>query len=64
MSSFSNPHYMYLFSLKNGKKRLTYGGHPLYTYGGDSGPGQTFYVNFLQFGGRWPAVNAAGGEVK
>ena len=51
-------------TLKNGKKQLTYGGHPLYTYGGDSGPGQTFYVNFLQFGGRWPAVNAAGGEVK
>ena len=28
MSSFSNPHYMYLFSLKNGKKRLAYGHSP------------------------------------
>ncbi len=28
MSSFSNPHYMYLFSLKNGKKRLAYGQTP------------------------------------
>jgi hypothetical protein len=28
MSSFSNPHYMYLFSLKNGKKRLAYGQSP------------------------------------
>ena len=28
MSSFSNPHYMYLFDLKNGRKRLAYGQSP------------------------------------
>ena len=28
MSSFSNPHFMYLFSLKSGKKRLAYGQSP------------------------------------
>ncbi len=28
MSSFSNPHYMYLFTLKNGKKKLAYGESP------------------------------------
>ena len=28
MSSFSNPHYMYLFSMKNGKKKLAYGQSP------------------------------------
>ena len=28
MSSFSNPHYMYLFYLKNGKKKLAYGASP------------------------------------
>jgi predicted lipoprotein with Yx(FWY)xxD motif len=51
-------------SLKGGTKQVTYAGHALYTYVGDSGPGSTFYVNFLQFGGYWPAVNAAGREVK
>lgn len=28
MSSFSNPHYMYLFAMKNGKKKLAYGESP------------------------------------
>jgi hypothetical protein len=28
MSSFSNPHFMYLFSLKNGKRKLAYGQSP------------------------------------
>ena len=28
MSSFSNPHFMYLFLLKNGKRKLSYGQSP------------------------------------
>jgi hypothetical protein len=28
MSSFSHPHYMYLFAMKNGKKKLAYGQSP------------------------------------
>ena len=28
MSSFSNPHFMYLFEMKNGKKKLAYGQSP------------------------------------
>lgn len=28
MSSFSNPHYLYLFNMKNGKKKLAYGQSP------------------------------------
>jgi hypothetical protein len=28
MSSFSNPHFMYLFALKSGKKKLAYGPSP------------------------------------
>lgn len=28
MSSFSNPHYMYLFKMKDGRHKLAYGGSP------------------------------------
>lgn len=28
MSSFSNPHYMYVFEMKNGKQKLAYGQSP------------------------------------
>lgn len=28
MSSFSNPHFMYLFELKDGKQKLAYGESP------------------------------------
>jgi hypothetical protein len=28
MSSFSNPHHMYLFALRNGKRKLAYGESP------------------------------------
>jgi predicted lipoprotein with Yx(FWY)xxD motif len=49
---------------KGGARQITYAGHPLYTYSADSGPGQTSYVNVSQFGGRWPALNGVGQEVK
>lgn len=28
MSSFSNPHYMYLFEMRNGQQKLAYGQSP------------------------------------
>ena len=28
MSSFANPHYLYLFAMRNGKKKLAYGTSP------------------------------------
>ena len=51
-------------TLAHGVKQVTYAGHPLYTYSGDSGPGQTDYVGTPEFGGTWNAGNAAGHMVK
>ncbi|MGH2853580.1 MAG: COG4315 family predicted lipoprotein [Solirubrobacteraceae bacterium] len=52
-----------LLSTTSGNQ-VTYAGHPLYTYSGDSGPGKTSYVGVRQFGGTWYAINASGGMVK
>jgi predicted lipoprotein with Yx(FWY)xxD motif len=52
-----------LLSLTSGSQ-VTYAGHPLYTYTGDSGPGKTSYVGVKMFGGAWYAINASGGAVK
>jgi predicted lipoprotein with Yx(FWY)xxD motif len=51
-------------TLSPGVKQVTYGGHPLYTYSADAGPGQTSYVGIAQFGGTWFALNARGRAVK
>jgi predicted lipoprotein with Yx(FWY)xxD motif len=48
----------------DGGKQLTYAGHPLYTFTRDDKPHETTYVNYLQYGGRWPALNAKGKLVK
>ena len=50
--------------LPGGGSQVTYAGHPLYVYAGDSGPGQTSYVGAKQFGGSWYALSATGHVVK
>jgi predicted lipoprotein with Yx(FWY)xxD motif len=46
------------------EKQVTYAGHPLYIYGGDTMPAETIYVGAKQFGGHWYAINAKGKAVK
>ncbi|MGO9490440.1 MAG: hypothetical protein ACLQBB_15625 [Solirubrobacteraceae bacterium] len=50
--------------LRGGDAQVTYAGHPLYLYSGDSGPGETGYVGVNAFGGDWEAVNSAGSAVR
>ena len=50
--------------LPSGARQVTYAGHPLYLYAGDSGPGETSYVGENQFGGRWNALRASGELVR
>ena len=50
--------------LAHGVRQVTYAGHPLYHYVGDSQPGETSYVGLNQAGGFWYAINGAGNRVK
>ncbi|HLX33164.1 MAG TPA: hypothetical protein VKR79_10420 [Gaiellaceae bacterium] len=53
-----------LNEIKRGtKEQVTYNGHPLYLYIGDSGPGQVSGEGIKSFGGTWYALNAAGKKV-
>ena len=50
--------------LSSGARQVTYAGHALYTYIGDSGPGDTSYVGQRQFGGRCCALSPTGRIIK
>jgi predicted lipoprotein with Yx(FWY)xxD motif len=45
---------------KNGKRQVTYKGHPLYLYTGDTGAGQVSGQGQNFFGGKWWALSASG----
>jgi predicted lipoprotein with Yx(FWY)xxD motif len=47
-----------------GAKQVTYKGHPLYYYVGDSGPGKTAGEGSDEFGAKWWLVAPSGAAVK
>jgi predicted lipoprotein with Yx(FWY)xxD motif len=47
----------------DGKPQVTYNGHPLYLFSGDSKPGDTNGEGINAFGGNWYAVSPAGDQI-
>ncbi|MER7665828.1 hypothetical protein [Streptomyces sp. NPDC096193] len=47
----------------DGAEQVTYNGHPLYYYAGDTEAGQTNGQGLDQFGAKWYVLNAAGKQV-
>jgi predicted lipoprotein with Yx(FWY)xxD motif len=45
---------------RGGGREVTYAGHPLYYYAGDSRPGQTAGEGLNQFGAPWDVVAPSG----
>lgn len=50
--------------IAGGRHQVTYAGHPLYLYAGDSTAGDTGYLGVSSFGGTWIGVSAAGRTVR
>jgi predicted lipoprotein with Yx(FWY)xxD motif len=48
----------------NGKRQVTYAGHPLYSFVGDKRAGQTTGEGLTDFGAAWDAVAASGRAVE
>lgn len=51
------------YTSASGDHYLTYGGWPLYTYTGDTGPGTAKGQGITSFGGTWWTIDAAGNPV-
>jgi predicted lipoprotein with Yx(FWY)xxD motif len=47
----------------DGTPQITYNGHPLYLFKGDSKPGDTNDEGLTAFGGSWFAVSPAGNQI-
>ena len=48
---------------KDGRRQVTYGGHPLYFFAKDRKPGDLKGQAFVHFGGAWWVVSAAGVKI-
>ena len=49
---------------RNGTVQVTYAGHPLYRYAGDTRPGQTTGAGLQDFGGGWDPISPAGKKIE
>ena len=49
---------------RDGTTEVTYHGHPLYTFAGDSAPGQTTGQGSDDFGAEWYVLSAAGTPIE
>ena len=47
----------------DGSTQVTYAGHPLYYYSGDSGPGTALGQGMSAFGAEWYVLNAKGSKI-
>jgi predicted lipoprotein with Yx(FWY)xxD motif len=47
----------------DGTREVTYNGHPLYLYAGDSAPGQTSGQGLDQFGAEWYVLKPSGSKI-
>ena len=47
----------------SGSLYITYAGWPLYTYSGDTGPGQAKGLGIVSFGGTWYPLSPAGAQI-
>jgi predicted lipoprotein with Yx(FWY)xxD motif len=47
----------------DGSRQVTYAGHPLYRYAGDSGPGTTNGQGSSAFGAKWYVVAPSGQKI-
>jgi len=50
-------------NIGHGRRQVTYAGHPLYTYTGDSGPAATDYLGFNAGYGMWYGVSSSGKRI-
>jgi predicted lipoprotein with Yx(FWY)xxD motif len=48
----------------DGRTEVTYNGHPLYTFVGDSAPGQTSGQGNQAFGAEWDVLSGAGNKIE
>ena len=49
---------------RNGRPMVTYRGHPLYLYIGETKPGQILCQNVYEFGGTWLVADPSGKPIR